>query len=225
MHMEPTRSIQHAGLDGRSLRARLRTRLDPWDRPQTGGASRSDIDLNPDLDLGAFEGLKAAAVLVGLVERAEGLSVLLTRRSETLRKHKGQIAFPGGGIDPGEAPWQAALREADEEVGLPPAQVELAGLSTPFMTLTGFHVTPVVGFIDPAFVARPSPHEVAEVFETPFAFLMDAANHVREFRQFAAGPPRWVYSISHDERVIWGITAAIIRDLYQRVFGDEAADV
>lgn len=216
--MEHPRSIQIPNMEGPGLRARIKARLDPWDRPQTG-VSRSDVDLNPDIDLGAFEGLKAAAVLICLIERPAGLSVLLTRRSDTLRKHKGQIAFPGGGIDPGEAPWQAALREADEEVGLPAGQVELVGLSTPFTTLTGFHVTPVVGFVDPAFVARPNPDEVADVFETPFAFLMDAVNHVRVLRDFPVGPSRWVYSISYNEWVIWGITAAIVRELYERLSG------
>lgn len=210
------------GLRGAELRAHVAARLDSWEHPPPLEAARSDFDLNPDLDLGAYEGLRAAAVLVPLIEREEGVSVLLTRRSDTMRRHKGQIAFPGGGIDPGEAVWQAALREAEEEVGLDRALVSLAGLSTPFKTFTGFHVTPVVGFVDPAFAPKPNPDEVAEVFETPFEFLMDAANHQCELREFPPGPPRWVYSITHNQRVIWGITAAITRDLYGRLYGDHA---
>lgn len=208
-------------LRGAELRAFVAGRLDPWDG--LGGAltpARSDLDLNPDLEFGA-ETLREAAVLVPLIEREEGVSVLLTRRSDNLRRHKGQIAFPGGGVDPGETPWQAALREAEEEVGLGRDLVSLAGLSTPFKTFTGYHVTPVVGFVQPTFVPRPNPGEVAEVFETPFDFLMDAANHQRELREFAVGGRRWVYSITHEERVIWGITAAMVRELHRRLFGKD----
>jgi len=214
-------SISKAGpiLRGAELRAYVAGRLDPWDRPAPA-AIRSDLDLNPDLDFGEPED-RAAAVLVPLVERAEGISVLLTRRSDNLRKHRGQVAFPGGGIDPGEAPWQAALREAEEEVGLDRSLVSLAGLSTPFRSLTGFHITPVVGFVSPTFIPSPNPDEVAEVFETPFAFLMDAANHERELREFPVGPSRWVYSITHNERTIWGITAAMVRELYRRLYGGD----
>lgn len=202
------------------LRARLVARLDSWEHPPADDLSRSDVDLNPNLELGTYDGLRAAAVLVPLVEREAGVHVILTRRADTLRRHSGQIAFPGGGIDPGETAWQAALREAHEEIGLAPDRVELAGLSTPFKTLTGFHVTPVVGWVDPSFEPVPSPGEVAEVFETPFDFLMDAANHERVFRETGRGPSRWVYSIRHNERVIWGITAAMVADLAGRLFGE-----
>ena len=206
-------------LTGAALRDHVAARLDSLDSGPANVSAKSDVDLNPGFDLAAFKDLRPAAVLVPLIEHAGGVSVLLTRRADTLRKHQGQIAFPGGGIDPGETPWQAALREADEEVGLSPGLVALVGLSTPFRTLTGFHITPVVGFVDPASRARPNPDEVAEVFEAPFAFLMDAANHEREMRSFPSGPSRWVYTIRHDQRVIWGITAAIVRTLYERLYG------
>lgn len=205
---------------GAALRALAAERLDPWGLPSPLGGG-SDLELNPDLTLGPLDELNAAAVLVPLIERHDGISVLLTRRSDTLRSHRGQIAFPGGRLDPGEAPWQAALREAEEEVGLDRSLVTLAGLSTPYKTGTGYHITPVVGFVDPAFTPRPNPDEVADVFETPFDFLMDAANHERELREFPMGR-RWVYSITHNERVIWGVTAAMVRELSRRLFG--AAD-
>lgn len=221
--MYDVRTTDRRPLAGDALRAHIASRLDLWERPPADTLARSDVDLNPDIDLGAFEGLRAAAVLIPLIVRDDSFSVLLTRRADTLRKHTGQIAFPGGGIDPGETAWQAALREADEEVGLNPELVTLAGLATPFNTLTGFHITPVVGFVSAGFIANPNPAEVAEVFEVPFDFLMDAANHERQLREFRGGPTRWVYSIAHDERVIWGITAAIVRNLYERLFGDADA--
>ncbi len=221
--MDDLRTTPRGPLAGADLQAHIVSRLDSWEHPPPETLARSDIDLNPDLELGAFEGLRAAAVLIPLIIRDDAVSVLLTRRADTLRRHTGQIAFPGGGIDPGETVWQAALREAHEEVGLSPDLVRLAGIATPFMTLTGFHVTPVVGFVSPHFSPSPSVHEVAEVFEVPFDFLMDAANHVRELREFNGRPPRWVYSIAHEERVIWGITAAIVRNLYERLFGEDHA--
>ena len=118
-----------------------------------------------------------AAVLAGLIDRPEGFTVLLTLRTAHLRSHAGQIALPGGRADPGERPWETALREAEEEVGLEPRLVEVAGLSDPFWTRTGYLITPVVGFVKPDLTLQPNPDEVADVFEVPFAFLKDAANH------------------------------------------------
>lgn len=200
------------------LRARLAARLDPWN----GIASEalSDRELNPSFHVRS-DGLRAAAVLVGLIERPHGVGVLLTRRADTLRQHTGQIAFPGGGIDEGEAPWQAALREAEEEVGLHRRHVELIGMSTPFKSGSGFHVTPIVGLVQPGFTLTVSPGEVAEVFETPFDHLMDSANHARELKDFG-GESRWVHAIEHEGRRIWGLTAAIIKTLHDRLYGDAA---
>ena len=160
-----------------------------------------------------------AAVLVPLIERPEGLSVLLTLRTDTLRRHAGQVAFPGGRADPGETPWQTALREAEEEVGLDPALVEVAGLSDLFWTRTGYLITPVVGFVSPELNVTPNPLEVAEVFEVPFTFLMDEANHLESEREFPDGVTRRVWSMPYEGRLIWGVTAMLIRDLRARLYG------
>lgn len=159
-----------------------------------------------------------AAVLIGLIERPAGCTVLLTRRADTLRKHTGQIALPGGRRDPGETPWETALREAREEIGLDPRFVTLAGLSTPLLTHSGYLITPVVGFIREGFELQPNPFEVADIFETPFGFLMDPANHERLEREFEGGL-RQYYAMTHEDRHIWGVTASILRSLYDRLYG------
>ena len=178
----------------------------------------SDFDLNPAQNPGART-LTPAAVLVPLIEHEAGVTVLLTRRADTLRKHTGQIAFPGGRSDPGETPWETALREAREEVGLDAEHVEVAGLSSAYQTGTGYDITPVVGFVKPGFVLSPSPAEVAEVFETPFAFLMDPKNHERRFLEQASGLRRYFYAMPYEDRVIWGATAGMLRVLYERLYG------
>jgi 8-oxo-dGTP pyrophosphatase MutT (NUDIX family) len=202
-------------------RAWITSRLDPIDSydPSLANPLRSDFDLNPGLKFDNPHALRPAAVLVGLIEHEEGLTVLLTRRSDTLRSHTGQIAFPGGRCDPGETPWVTALREANEEVGLDPACVTLAGLLHGYQTVTGFHVTPVVGFIDPRATFTPSPEEVADVFETPFDFLMDPANHQRQYRE-APGGRRHFYAMPWNDRFIWGATAGMLRSLYERLHDD-----
>lgn len=161
-----------------------------------------------------------AAVLVPLIERPEGLSVLLTQRTEHLRRHAGQIAFPGGRADPGELPWQTALREAEEEVGLDPALVHLAGLSDPFWTRTGYVITPVVGFVSPNLSVTPNPEEVADVFEVPFDFLMDTANHQFEMREFPGGLTHEIWAMPFQDRNIWGVTAMLLKALHARLFED-----
>ena len=160
-----------------------------------------------------------AAVLVPLIERPEGLSVLLTLRTAHLRRHAGQIALPGGRADPGETPSQTALREAQEEVGLDPSLVDVAGLSEPFWTRTGYVITPVVGFVSPQLALKPNPDEVAEVFEVPFDFLMDAANHQSGLREFPDGVVREVWAMPYQDRQIWGVTAMLLRALHARLYG------
>ena len=205
------------------LRDWIARKLDPIENydPATRTV-HSDYDLNPGADPGKRT-LSAAAVLVPLVEREDGLTVLLTRRSDTMRSHTGQVAFPGGRCDPGETPWQTALREAQEEIGLEPEYVTVAGLSSAYQTGSGFDITPVVGFVRPGFTVTPSPAEVADVFETPFAFLMDPNNHERRFHELAEGARRHFYAMPYEDRLIWGATAGMLRALYERLYGPVAA--
>jgi 8-oxo-dGTP pyrophosphatase MutT (NUDIX family) len=202
------------------LEALIRRRLIPLEAfdPVTRHI-HAEAELNPDWPRpsGPF---RPAAVLVPLVEREAGLTILLTRRSESLRNHSGQIAFPGGRMEPGETPWDAALREAQEEIGLDPAFVRIAGLGDVFETVTGYSVTPVVGFVSPGFEVSPHEAEVAEIFETPFTFLMDPANHELRSRDFGDGRQRRYYAMAHDERTIWGMTAWVLRALYLRLFAE-----
>jgi 8-oxo-dGTP pyrophosphatase MutT (NUDIX family) len=213
----PSQDRAHAAA-GLALKARIGAALDPLERYDSQARGGSDADLNPGL-AAPVDGLQPAAVLVPLIEREGGLTLLLTQRADRMRRHAGQIAFPGGRCDPGETPWAAALREAREEVGLDPSLVEIAGLSTPYRTLTGYHITPLVGFVAPGFSLSLNAEEVADAFEVPFAFLMDAANHERRRREQPPGPPRWHYAIAWRDRLIWGATAGIIRALYERLDG------
>lgn len=205
-----------------SLRERLVERLAPvsaW-RPD-GMPMRSDFDLNPGAARPG-QALRPAAVLVPIIARPEGATVLMTRRSDSLASHTGQIAFPGGRLDPGEDAVQAALREAREEVALDSAAVEVLGVADGYETVTGFMVTPVIGWLVEPPVVSPAPDEVAEVFEVPWDFLMDPANHRRDFYDPETGPRRWFWAMPWRERYIWGATAAIVRALRARLYGDEA---
>ncbi len=208
-----------------TLKTRLAERLEPVDgwRPDLT-AHRSDFDLNPKAAR-TVKDLRPAAVLIPVIARPEGATVLLTRRADTLARHTGQIAFPGGRLDPGETAVQAALREADEEVALEPKAVEVLGLSDAYETGTGFLVTPVIGWLERPPVTTPSPDEVAEVFETPWDFLMDAANHRRDFYDLDEGLRRWFWAMPWGKRYIWGVTAGILKGLHARLYGDEAQPV
>jgi 8-oxo-dGTP pyrophosphatase MutT (NUDIX family) len=199
--------------------------LDPLDASIIGGMEvRGDLNLDPSDAADDDRAWTPAAVLVGLVQREHGLSVLLTRRSDSLRSHTGQVAFPGGKCDPGETPWETALREAEEEIGLDPSLVELAGLSTPYRTaMTGFQIMPVVGFVSPDIALTPNPDEVAEIFETPFGFLMDPGNLEQHERETPAGDRRRFYAATWEGQYIWGATAGMLRALYDRLYGASVA--
>jgi 8-oxo-dGTP pyrophosphatase MutT (NUDIX family) len=151
-----------------------------------------------------------AAVLVPLVERDTGLTVLLTQRAETLKDHAGQISFPGGRIEPEDADaWHAALREAYEEIGLRADYVEFAGYLPDHHVITGFRVTPVVGFVKPDYQLRIAAAEVHDVFEVPLDFILDAVNHKSRRRTFA-GVTIDVHDIPYGDRNIWGATAGML---------------
>ncbi|MEN5081357.1 CoA pyrophosphatase [Bosea sp. TWI1241] len=160
-----------------------------------------------------------AAVLVPIVLRKEGPTMLLTQRSAALRAHSAQIAFPGGRIDAVDgSPLVAALREAQEEIGLAPERVRTVGYLDAYLTGTGYRVTPVVGLVEPPLDLTLNPHEVDEAFETPLAFLLDPANHQRHGREWK-GRYRSYYAMPHGDRYIWGATAGMIRNLYERLAG------
>lgn len=151
-----------------------------------------------------------AAVLVPLVNRAEGLTLLLTQRSADLPHHAGQISFPGGRVEPGDPSLAAAaMREAAEEVGLLPSQVEVLGHMATYETVTGYEVTPVVAWVEPPFELQLDAAEVADTFEVPLAFLLDPANQQRHFRMLGT-VRRDFWAIPFGDRYIWGATAAML---------------
>lgn len=156
-----------------------------------------------------------AAVLIAVTDRSEP-GVILTVRREHMRTHAGQVAFPGGRLDPGEDATRAALREAHEEILLDPTQVELAGTIEPYRTVTGYIVTAVLGVIPPGLPLEPHEHEVADWFEAPLSFLLDPANQHRRSALFQ-GATRHYYEIVWNERRIWGATAAMIVNLSRRL--------
>jgi len=156
-----------------------------------------------------------AAVLIAVTDRPQP-GVILTVRREHLRTHAGQIAFPGGRLDPGEEAVAAARREAQEEILLDPAVVDVAGSIEPYRTVTGYVVTPVLGVIPPDLPLQPHEHEVADWFEAPFDYLLDPANQHRRSALFQ-GRTRHYYEIVWEDRRIWGATAAMIVNLSRRL--------
>ncbi len=200
------------------MAADLRRVLHPLDgAPTARGWNIEELDGLLQPDSVPFE----AAVLVGLVQRETGLHALLTRRADTLRQHAGQVSFPGGRVELDDAgPLAAALREAQEEIGLAPAQAEPLGYLDPLLTVTGYRVIPVVAMLDPTFAPRPDPGEVAGVFETPLAFLM-APDKLRHIDIEFGGRVRRVleYDIGSDlpANRIWGATASILLNLREHL--------
>jgi 8-oxo-dGTP pyrophosphatase MutT (NUDIX family) len=200
-------------------RARLSLEVPRGLTDPTAEGARGDLDLNPDI--WARAGVKAerpAAVLVPIIDRSEP-TVLLTLRTAELASHAGQVAFPGGKIDPAdESPVAAALREAREETGLPPTLIEPIGYLDLYLTFSGFRILPTLARVKPDFSLVLNPREVTEAFEVPLKFLMTPTNHQRKTRDWN-GFARDYYAIPYQNRYIWGITAGILRNLYERVYG------
>lgn len=191
---------------GMSLADRLREAL---------ALDRRDGLLNGDLAEGSASVGHEAAVLVAVTDRAEP-GLILTVRREHLRTHAGQISFPGGRLDPGEDAFAAALREAEEELGLPPENVKIWGAADPYRTVTGFTVTPIVGLVSPDLPLAPHEPEVADWFEVPLSFVLDPANQQRMSAEFQ-GQTRQYYQIDWQGRRIWGATAAMLVNLSRRL--------
>ncbi len=207
-----------------------RPRLAGLDRVSSQILARGDFDLNPEIlrdlcpdvpsdlnsDVSWLVPTVPAAVLVAVVARAP-LTVLLTVRAAALKTHAGQVAFPGGRIEADDdSPIAAAIREAGEEVGLLPGMVDPLGLLDPYITVTGFAITPVVALVDPGFVPRLQTSEVAEIFEVPLAHVMDPTNH-KLISGLWQGKPRLTYSIAWQPHSIWGATAGMLKNLSEKL--------
>lgn len=175
---------------------------------------RSDYDLNPHIPRPPLDKpLRRAAVLVGLVEREDGLTVLFTQRTAHLNAHAGQISFPGGGLEPDDpSPQSAALRETVEEIGLGPEHIEIVGRLDEYQTRTGFAITPIVALIRPPFELTLDSFEVAEAFETPLQLFL-ADNMPKRHGRELLGKPAWYYVFPYRDRYIWGATAGMLVNL------------
>jgi len=187
--------------------------------PEPAHLGHGDHVLNPGLVSGLVDAkLRDAAVLVPVTDDGPDARVILTRRATALRKHSGQVAFPGGSVDPEDGSVEiAAMREAEEEIGLDRRFVEPVGRLPVYMTTTGFRITPVLAVVRPGYAVTANPVEVDEVFETPLAFLMNPDNHRRESRVWE-GIERHYYVMPYGGHHIWGVTAGIIRTMYERLY-------
>lgn len=185
-------------------------------------AGKGDHELNPEMTSWLEPGIvyREAAVLVPLVNRPAGLNVLLIQRTDGPDDHAGQIAFPGGKVEPHDGTAiEAALRETHEETGLAREFVEVLGFLDTYRTGTRFEIAPVVGIVEEGFSLVPEPLEVADIFEVPLAFLMDPANHRTDSRVWK-GKRRHFYAMPYGERYIWGATAGILRNMFERLYAD-----
>jgi len=186
---------------------------DPSEAAAVREATRGDHDLNPGMTPPSAA-LRPAAVLVPLIDHAEGMSVLLTQRTPHLNAHAGQISFPGGRIEESDTDAiEAALRETEEEIGLTREHVTVIGRLDTYVTGTGFEITPVVGIVTPGFTTRADPREVADVFEVPLAHFLDERNHHVDSRLYQ-GRERRFYAMPYGKRYIWGATAGMLKNLH-----------
>lgn len=206
----------HGPVPGHEFFARARQRLS-FDIPEAL-AEAGDHDLEPAVKRIVEAGpIHPAAVLIPVVDHPEP-TVLLTLRTSGLSTHAGQIAFPGGRIDSSDAsPLAAALREAEEEIGLDESLIEPLGYLRPYLSGTGFRIVPTVARVAPGFALRINPREVEDTFEVPLAFLMGPENHQQHSREWR-GMMRTYYAMPFGERYIWGVTAGILRNLYERLY-------
>ena len=189
------------------------------ERLGTGASAepQGDYDLNPSMRDEAPDDLTPAAVLIPIIVRPEGATVLLTLRTDHLRDHAGQVSFPGGRVEPDDdGPVATALRETEEEIGLARSLVEVVGELEVYETRTGFRITPIVGMVEPGFTLTLDAFEVAEAFEVPLAIVLDPANFNRQSRMWR-GARRTFYVLPFEDRLIWGATAGMLVNLSRRL--------
>ncbi len=210
--------MEPAGIFFQRARARLSLDVPPALTDPTAPGARGDLDLDPALwERAGASATKPAAVLVPVVERQEPM-VLLTLRTAELATHAGQVAFPGGKIDAQDvSPLAAALRETEEEIGLERQLIDPIGYLDLYLTFSGFRILPALARVSPDYRLALNPREVTEAFEVPLAFLMDEANHQRLSRE-GRGVTREYFAMPFEQRHIWGVTAGILRNLYERIY-------
>jgi 8-oxo-dGTP pyrophosphatase MutT (NUDIX family) len=221
--MQPGVPLDEVKAPAQEFFARARARLN-LDVPlaltdlNAAGGIRGDLDLDPAVwEKAGVKATRPAAVLVPVVAKPEPV-VLLTQRTPDLKSHSGQVAFPGGKIEPTDlSPRAAALREAHEEIGLDERFIESIGYLDLYLTFSGFRILPLVAYVKPGYRLTINPGEVADAFEVPLDFLMSPGNHQRLKRDWN-GIERQYYAMPFGERYIWGVTAGILRNLYERIY-------
>jgi 8-oxo-dGTP pyrophosphatase MutT (NUDIX family) len=220
--MTLTMEIENSVFTATDFRRRASARAIPIehvDKAHTASFFRGDHDLNPDLPTAtaAHTTLRSAAVLVPVVDRGGETSVILTQRAAHLKSHGGQVAFPGGKMEKDETALHAAMRETMEEIGLAATHIEPIGLLDTYRSGTGFTIVPVLAMVSPGFSLTIDASEVADVFEVPLEFLMTPKNH-RQHSVETHGRVRHFHAMPYGDRYIWGVTAGILRTMYERLY-------